>query len=154
MFSKASYRCLWRGRVLVCVRCHVYVKLRIPQYFFRSIKVLTITGLIILGIVIDLGGTVYRSIFTLVNPLNSARWTKSRPNWLPVLEKPGTVRPISRYIRSHWSIPGLVGSYVPSSLLLYRHRDCGCMCPILVVSFSRRHIVFIDCCGRNQESQA
>jgi hypothetical protein len=48
---------LWRGGVHICVRAaHKYFSILYTEITIRSIKVLTITGLIILGIVIDLGG--------------------------------------------------------------------------------------------------
>jgi L-asparagine transporter-like permease len=59
---RTSTRCIWRGRIYFCV-CQLACDIRsikvqadkLPNSR-SSIKVITITGLIILGIVLDLGG--------------------------------------------------------------------------------------------------
>jgi amino acid transporter len=54
-------RCIWRGRVYFCVRIKFCTGLsfQILITTYRSIKVIAIVGLLILGIVLDLGGELY-----------------------------------------------------------------------------------------------
>lgn len=51
-------RRLWRGRIHICVRTFTRSPGNVPflTLLYSSIKVVTITGLIILGLVLDLGG--------------------------------------------------------------------------------------------------
>ena len=50
------YRCIRRGRVLVQVNTDVGIRSPVHRLVSSSIKVLTIIGIIILGVIVDLGG--------------------------------------------------------------------------------------------------
>lgn len=124
-WCSAVFRCIWRGRI------HIFVRYFIPVPVYTSltnnnssIKVITIVGLIILGIVLDLGGKWQSTMVDFRKTNIIFRWTHSWPPWIQILEKPRTICSIQWYSRSQRSIPWLVGCHDTSSVFLHWYRNC------------------------------
>ena len=91
------------------------------EFIFASIKVITIVGLIILGIVIDLGGGALLVRQLLHCTLLIDHRPEPRPPWVQILERPRSVRAVSRHSGFEGPVPGLVGGDNAGCVLLHWH---------------------------------
>ena len=124
------HRRLWRGRIYFCASLDTSFHMtRIWRSMHSSIKVITITGLIILGIVLDLGGKYFIVIIVILVHSYSGffcRRTKSWSNRIPLLDKPWTICSIQWHPRRERPVFGLLGCLDSNCFLISWDWNCCC----------------------------